>query len=315
MKTHLYDLGGNRTQQAIGKATTSYTFGAANNRLLTASTKATVSTYSYDSDGSRVADGPASYVYDVFERIRTGTGPNGSMTYVYNGFGQRIVKYGVAILDNDGDPATTTPGYSATYFVYDEVGRLIGEYGTKGKPREETVYLGDMPIAVIKPTGVYFVHSDYRNMPRQIDNSLKAAVWAWDPRGFGDSNPKQNLSGTTFVYKLRFPGQYFDGETLKNYNYFRTYDFDTGRYLESDPIGLAGGLNTYAYVKQSPITNMDRFGLQAAIGTIRLLCNMALAEALNCVTSEECDFFAYQPPWCLRLFTRLFFYQSLNETT
>jgi RHS repeat-associated protein len=174
----------------MGKATTGYTFGPGNNRPLTASTKTSDSTYSYDADGSRIGEGTASY---------------------------------------------------------DEVGHLIGEYGTKGKPREETVYLAAMPIAVLKPTVVYFVHSDYRNAPRQIDNSPKAAVWSWDPRGFEDSNPHQNLLGTTFVYKLRFPGQYFDGETLKNYNYLRTYDFETGRYLESDPIGLGGGLNTYAY--------------------------------------------------------------------
>jgi RHS repeat-associated protein len=150
--------------------------------------------------------------------------------------------------------------YTATYFAYDESGHLIGEYNTNGKPREETIYLGDMPIAVIKPAGVYYVRSDYRNTPRQIDDGQQVAVWSWDPRGFGDSTPTQNLSGTTFVYKPRFPGQYYDGETLKNYNYFRTYDFSVGRYLESDPIGLGGGLNTYSYVGGNPILFSDPMG-------------------------------------------------------
>ena len=204
------------------------------------------------------------YTYDVFERLTTGSGPNGSMTYVYNGLGERIVKYGVALADNDGDPATPTMTYAATYFAYDESGHLVGEYNTNGKPREETIYLGDMPIAVIKPAGVYYVHSDYRNTPRQIDNSLQSAVWTWDPRGFGDSNPSQNLSGTTFIYKLRFPGQYFDGETLKNYNHFRTYDFSSGRYLESDPTGLASGPNTYSYAASNPVLFTDLTGRSAS---------------------------------------------------
>ena len=48
-----------------------------------------------------------------------------------------------------------------------------------------------------------------------------------------------------------------------HYNYFRDYDPATGRYVESDPIGLAGGLNTYAYFRNSPIDRYDPQGLQA----------------------------------------------------
>jgi len=207
-------------------------------------------TYSYDADGSRTGNASATYTYDAFERLQTETRPNSSMTYLYNGLGQRIVKSGrVASVSQ------------ATYFVYDEAGHLIGEFNSAGKLIEETVYLGDMPIAIIEPTGAYFVRSDYRNAPRQIDNSLKSAVWSWDPGDFGNTNPIQNLGGTTFAYNLRFPGQYYDAENLTNYNYFRTYDPTTGRYLESDPSGLGGGTNTYAYVGGNPISKIDRRGL------------------------------------------------------
>lgn len=57
------------------------------------------------------------------------------------------------------------------------------------------------------------------------------------------------------------PGQYFDAETGLHYNYFRDYDPSTGRYVESDPIGLDGGLNTYTYVSSNPLIKGDIFGL------------------------------------------------------
>ena len=64
-----------------------------------------------------------------------------------------------------------------------------------------------------------------------------------------------------FAYELRFPGQYFDLGTKLHYNVARDYDPRIGRYVESDPIGLAGGLNTYIYVRNNPIQFYDRFGL------------------------------------------------------
>jgi len=60
------------------------------------------------------------------------------------------------------------------------------------------------------------------------------------------------------------PGQYADKETNTSYNYFRDYDPAIGRYVQSDPIGLRGGLNTFGYAAQNPVDNIDPVGLQIA---------------------------------------------------
>jgi RHS repeat-associated protein len=87
-------------------------------------------------------------------------------------------------------------------------------------------------------------------------------VWRWDSEPYGATAANEDPDGdsTAFTYNLRFPGQYRDAETGLNCNYFRDYDPQTGRYIESDRIGLDGGTNTYAYVYDDPVKLIDSTG-------------------------------------------------------
>ena len=113
---------------------------------------------------------------------------------------------------------------------------------------------------------VYDIHTDQVNTPRLVSDQNGNIVWQWlnlDP--FGDSLPNQDPNGTgnQFAFNLRFPGQYYDLETGTHYNAARDYDPSTGRYVESDPIGLYGGsFSTYAYTGSNPIGRSDPEGLQ-----------------------------------------------------
>ena len=165
-----------------------------------------------------------------------------------------------------------TVGSTVTVLMYDEAGHLLGEYTSGGVLIQETIWMGDIPVATLRPNGstactsticIFYVHTDQLNAPRKISQPTTGTLaWRWDTDPFGTATPNQNPGKLgTFKYNLRFPGQYYQAETGLNYNYFRDYDPQTGRYIESDPIGLASGTNPYAYVGGNPVSFIDRLGL------------------------------------------------------
>jgi len=100
-----------------------------------------------------------------------------------------------------------------------------------------------------------------------VADATATTVWRWDqgePFGVNAANEDPDGNSVAFDLPLRLPGQYFDKETGIHYNYFRDYDAGLGRYVESDPIGLRGGLNTYTYVDLRPLDQADLSGLKGS---------------------------------------------------
>ena len=112
-----------------------------------------------------------------------------------------------------------------------------------------------------------------------VTDQSQAVVWQTEQTPFGEVTQTTG----TLAQPLRFPGQYADPETGYSYNYFRDYDSSVGRYVQSDPIGLAGGVNTFGYAYQNPIAGGDPYGLWVNVaigGTIRLIGGRAAGAAL-----------------------------------
>jgi RHS repeat-associated protein len=154
----------------------------------------------------------------------------------------------------------------------------------------EYIWLDNRPVAMVDDTGaspvVYYVHTDQLGTPQKITDGSADVVWdsVFDP--FGNMVASTGANWGTGVWQsftweptspqtmpLRFPGQYADSETALNQNWNRDYDPTIGRYVESDPAGLWGGVNTYAYVNGNPVAAIDRNGkylflITAAVGAV-----------------------------------------------
>lgn len=247
-RAYTYDDVGNRLTQTEDSADSSYTYGSTSNRL-TQITGADAASLDYDAAGNTTTKGNLVFSYNAAGRLSGITLPGPStLTFAYNALGERVSK---------ANPTTTT------HFHYDLRGHLIAETTTSGDVIREYLWLGDIPVGLIatRTSGtepeLFAVHTDHLATTLAITDGIQQTVWQATREPFGQIT----TIASAVQWPLRFPGQYEDGETGIFYNYFRDYDAEFGRYIQSDPIGLDGGVNTYAYVSGNPSRYTDQYGL------------------------------------------------------
>ncbi|WP_375287647.1 RHS repeat-associated core domain-containing protein [Kosakonia cowanii] len=120
------------------------------------------------------------------------------------------------------------------------------------------------PLARVDSHGehadIFWYHTELNGLPDSVTDSNGETVWRGASSAWGRSLRESTPVNWDTPQNLRFQGQYLDRETGLHYNTFRYYDPAGGCYTQMDPIGLAGGLNTYTYVVD-PLGWVDPLGL------------------------------------------------------
>ncbi len=244
-----YDAVGDRLSQTGGTGTLAEAYGYAggSNQLLSVANGGLTRLLSYTGAGTLASNDNGagtveSFAYNQQNRL-VQVAASGSVLaqYQQNFLGERVAK-------------STAAG--VTVFHYDRAHHLIAESDALGNVLREHLWLDDLPVGYAAGGTLYFVHPDHLGTPQRITDGGQNIVWDAALAPFGAL--VQLSAGVT--ENLRFPGQYADAETGLSYNFFRDYDPSVGRYVESDPIGLSGGVNTYAYVTGDPTRLNDRTG-------------------------------------------------------
>ncbi len=255
VQSFTYDATGNRLSKTLATTTTTSTYPAGSHRLSNDGTNART----YDANGNTATLAAKGFVYDDRNRLRDykNSGTTVTRTYRYNGKGERVSKVQSAGNANN------------RYYFYDEAGHLLGEYLANGTRMQEYVWLDDQLVAVLSnhdASTYQFVETDHLGTPRVIihptENNI---VWRWNitNTAFGEHAATNNpdADAVTYTFNLRYPGQQYDAESTLQYNVNRDYEPGTGRYVQSDPMGINGGIATFAYVRNNPFALSDPTGL------------------------------------------------------
>jgi len=264
IETYAYDATGNRIALTTSAGTASYTYPANSHHL--AAVDAEVR--NHDAAGNTTSIGSKTFTYNDANRMNEVKQGNAVLeSYGYNHRGERVLRIPA------GDAAQIT--------LYDEAGQWLGNYSATGEVQQQAIWLDNYPVALINPpsTGVpelAYVQPDHLGTPRVVIDPVRdVAIWEWSNKSeaFGDQMPGVDPDGDGVVFQLalRFPGQQATDLSGFFYNNQREYDPSVGRYSQSDPIGLLGGVSTYSYVGGNPLVGIDSLGLCEQASVCRAL--------------------------------------------
>ncbi len=260
-----YDRNANRLSDTLNGTSTTYAYEPFSNRLSQGGLDPVI----LDANGNTTQLRGMTLDYSPDNRLIAANDSN----YGYNGMGERVLK---------------TNASKTTLYHYGPTGQLMAELNNSAQVEKAYLYLNGQVFAVVDYANdvagaLYYVHADHLGTPQGLSDESANIVWLADysPFGLAIVNEDTDLDGNAVTLNLRFPGQYFDGETGLHYNYFRDYDPTTGRYIQSDPIGLVGGLNTYGYVGGNPLSYIDQFGLRS-LGNLGAIMKSTAELGTNC---------------------------------
>jgi RHS repeat-associated protein len=229
------DVNGNRLSSNANGVVTASTLDASSNRLM-GLTGGQSMQFAYDAQGNQVAGPTGSLQYDPFNRLSYAAG----VSYYVNPEGVRLRKQ--------------APGQTS-YFAPGGNGMMMSEYGSSGWI--DYIWLNGRLVGRLVAGQVQAIHGDQLDRPVAVTDAGQNTVW----RAQNSPFDRVVVLSTSAPLNIGFPGQYYDAETGYWNNGFRDYDGDTGRYIQSDPIGLEGGVNTYVYGGGNPLSNVDPDGL------------------------------------------------------
>ncbi|WLG90919.1 RHS repeat-associated core domain-containing protein [Pseudomonas cucumis] len=213
--------------------------------------------YDYDAFGNLIRERRGTgqklvteYRYDCQHRLVGVTTPDGRCSsYRYDAFGRRITK--------------TVDGKTTEFFWQGD--NLVAE-SSREHYRSYVYEPGSFrPLAMLDGKGPrkacpFYYQVDHLGTPQELTDYGGEIVWSAKYNAYGKVTHLAFGGGEQLDQPLRFQGQYFDAESGLHYNRHRYYDPDVGRYLTSDPIKLAGGLNQYQYTP-NPTGWVDPLGL------------------------------------------------------
>lgn len=235
------------------------------------------------------------YAWDAESQLTQVTTPDGERwQYSYDPFGRRSAKW--RALDGDAAPAGSEAAVREAVVFCWEGTQLIEQYevlpdGTNRTLTWDWEPQAWQPVAQTERTWRKPVTDDRREVEgdgtagsnRSWDERFYAIVtglagtpsellapdgqiaWTGDSDLWGRRYGATARAGGAPSCPLGRPGQYQDGESGLEYNYFRYYDPATGRYIAGDPLGLEAGPNPHAYVP-NPLLWIDPLGLRTDDG-------------------------------------------------